>query len=60
MKKYYRPDEIAEMMDVTTRTVYNWIAAGEVDFIKIRGTLRIVLRDPDDLEALKRKNCENG
>ena len=52
MGKYYRPDEIAEIMGVSTRTVYRWIDRKELSAVKIGGTIRIKL---PDLEALSKK-----
>ncbi len=52
MKKYYRPDEVAEMLGVSTRTIYRWIDKKELSAIKIGGTVRVKFLD---LEAWSKK-----
>ena len=40
-KELLRPDEVAEYFSVTKRTVYNWIANGELELVRFGGTVRI-------------------
>jgi excisionase family DNA binding protein len=40
-RKFYRPDEVATMLDVTVRTIQLWAKAGKIPAVKINGVLRI-------------------
>jgi excisionase family DNA binding protein len=40
-KRYFRPDEVATMLDVTVRTIQLWAKAGTIPAVKINGVLRI-------------------
>ncbi len=40
-KQYLRPDEVADLMDVTTRTVRNILGRGELDYVMFGGQYRI-------------------
>jgi excisionase family DNA binding protein len=36
-KEVYRPDEVALLLSVSRRTVYNWIERGDLRAVKIGG-----------------------
>jgi len=36
-----RPDQVAEILDVSRRTVYRLVAEGELEAFRVRGSLRI-------------------
>ena len=38
-KRYYTVSEVAQILNVTTNSVYNWIRAGELKAVKIGKTL---------------------
>lgn len=38
---FYRVDEVAEMLDVSVRTVYRKVAEKEIPSVPIRGIIRI-------------------
>jgi excisionase family DNA binding protein len=40
-KALFRPDEVAEYLSVSRKTVYNWIALGKLEAVKISSLLRI-------------------
>lgn len=40
-RKYYKPDEAAELVHVKTVTVYNWCKQEKIPYVKIAGTVRI-------------------
>lgn len=40
-RRYYKPDEVAEMMYVKTVTVYYWCKHEKIPYVKIGGTVRI-------------------
>lgn len=40
-KELFRIDEVAEYFGVHKKTVYAWIKAGVLNFIKVGGTIRI-------------------
>ena len=40
-KALLRPDEVAKWFSINIRTVYLWVEQGELEAIKIAGTLRI-------------------
>lgn len=39
--KFYKPSYIAEMMDVSIKTVYTWIQENKIPHVKISGSVRI-------------------
>ena len=41
MPKFYTPQEIAEMLKVTDKTVRNWIRSGELDAVVVGKSYRI-------------------
>nr|DAG98323.1 MAG TPA: helix-turn-helix domain protein [Tectiviridae sp.] len=41
MSKFYTPQEIAEMLRVTDKTVRNWIRSGELDAVVVGKSYRI-------------------
>ena len=43
-RKYYNPDEVAEIMYVKTVTVYNWCKHKAIPCIKVRGSVRIPIK----------------
>ena len=40
-EKYYSVEKIAELLEVTRQTVYNWIYTGKIKYIKLGDVLRI-------------------
>jgi excisionase family DNA binding protein len=46
--KLLKPSEVAEMLSVNRRTVYNWIRSGRVKAVKICSGKRVWLRIPED------------
>ena len=40
-RRYFKPNEVAEDMEVKTVTVYNWCKQGKIPYVKIGGTVRI-------------------
>ncbi len=40
-KLFFKPADLAVLFDVKIKTVYSWCQTGQVDSIKIAGTLRI-------------------
>jgi excisionase family DNA binding protein len=40
-KEWYRPDEIAQLFNVTRKTVYLWISSEKIKAVKVCGSLRI-------------------
>lgn len=40
-RSYLSPREMADVLGVTPRTIYNWIHRGEVEAIRIGGVWRI-------------------
>jgi excisionase family DNA binding protein len=51
-KTHYRIDEVARIFDVNPRTVRNWIDNGNIDAVKVGGTVRI---KRDAIEACQKK-----
>lgn len=41
MPKFYTPQEIAEILKVTDKTVRNWIRSGELDAVVVGKSYRI-------------------
>lgn len=41
MSKFYTPQEIAEILRVTDKTVRNWIRSGELDAVVVGKSYRI-------------------
>lgn len=55
-KRFYRPDEVQEILKVCRRTVYYWLAEGLIPNIKVGRTIRIpVDRFEACLETLMRR-----
>lgn len=54
MPKFYTPQEIAEMLKVTDKTVRNWIRSGELDALIVGKSYRI----PEDSIKNLIKKCE--
>ncbi len=48
MEQFFTPVEVAELLKTTRRTVYNWIADGQLKSIKAGNLVRI---PRSDLEA---------
>lgn len=44
-KLFYRVDEVAEMLDVSVRTVYRKVAEGVIPSVQLRGTVRIPVQE---------------
>jgi excisionase family DNA binding protein len=40
-KEYLSPEEVAELLSVTRRTVYNWLKSGRIPAMKIGGVWRV-------------------
>lgn len=40
-KAWLRPDELAEYLSVTRKTIYQWISSGQLEAVKIGGVVRI-------------------
>jgi len=40
-KQWYRPDEAAKFLSVSTRTIYRMAGEGDIVAAKVRGVLRI-------------------
>lgn len=38
---FYTPEELATMLKVTRQAVYNWIQQGQMEAVRIGGTVRI-------------------
>jgi len=47
MEKLYKVEEVAEMLNVTRQTIYNWLKDGSLKEIKIKGIVRIKKTDLD-------------
>ena len=57
-KKFYRPDEAAEILRYNRRTIYRLIAAGELlGFSRRKGAA--VLIPAESLDAFVERNLEN-
>lgn len=41
MKEHYRVDELADFLDVSRRTVYEWIDCGIIKVVRVQKTIRI-------------------
>jgi len=54
MKRFYRPDEVADILGVSTKTVYRLIKEDRLKAVKIRSILRIHQRELDKLTRLKK------
>ena len=48
MELFYTPEEVANMLKTTRRTVYTWIKEGKLKSVKVGKYVRIAR---DDLEA---------
>lgn len=48
-RKFYRPDEVAKLLKISTRTVRHWAQHGRIPFLKINGVLRLPAQEIDDL-----------
>jgi excisionase family DNA binding protein len=48
MSKLLKPSEVAEMLNIHKRTVYNWIRSGRVRAVKICSGKRVWLRIPEE------------
>ena len=44
-KLFYRVDEVAELLDVSVRTVYRKVAEGVIPSVALRGTVRIPVKE---------------
>jgi excisionase family DNA binding protein len=51
-KAHYRPDEVADYFDIPKSTLYQWIAEGKVDALKIAGQ-RVLRISKDEVERMK-------
>lgn len=40
-RHFYTPREVAEYLAVSTASVYRWAASGEIQSIRVAGTVRI-------------------
>jgi excisionase family DNA binding protein len=47
MEKLYKVEEVAEILNVTRQTIYNWLKDGSLKEIKIKGIVRIKKTDLD-------------
>jgi excisionase family DNA binding protein len=47
MEKLYKVEEVAEMLNVTRQTIYNWLKDGSLKETKIKGIVRIKKTDLD-------------
>jgi len=47
--------QVAEIFNVTEKTVRNWIKNGTVNAIKIHGTVRITVQEVDRLKNMKKE-----
>lgn len=56
MPKFYTPQEIAEMLKVTDKTVRNWIRSGELDALIVGKSYRI---PEDSIKNLIKKSEVN-
>lgn len=45
MEKLYTPEEVADMLRVTRRTVYEWIRSGQLKAVKVGRQWRITEDD---------------
>ena len=57
MDKLITISELAELLNVTTRTIYNMVYKNEIPFIKIGGTYRF---DADEVIEYFRKGGKSG
>lgn len=48
-KDYYRPDEVATLLQISQETVYRWMRGGKLKPVKIEGVTRI---PKEELERL--------
>lgn len=48
-KKLLRPDEVADYLSLSPKTIYGWIATGRIEAQKIFGTVRIKREDIEKL-----------
>ena len=48
LEKSYTPQEVAEALNVSRQTVYNWIKAGKLPAHKVGGTFRVYETDLKD------------
>lgn len=51
IEKNYTPKEVAELMQVSRQTVYNWVTAGRVKAFKIGNNLRITESEVKKLQS---------
>jgi excisionase family DNA binding protein len=56
-KAHYRPDEVAEYFDIKLSTLYQWIAEGKVNGLKVAG-MRCVRITREEIEKMKRPVIE--
>lgn len=50
MEKFYKIKDVAEVFSVTRQTIYNWIAEGKVNVIRINGNPRISEKEVERLK----------
>jgi excisionase family DNA binding protein len=50
-KPLFRPDEVAGLFLISTRTVYNWVAEGRIPAVKV-GPYGIIRIKRDDVEKM--------
>lgn len=55
IEKSYTPKEVADIMQVTRQTVYNWVNSGEVQAFKVGRNLRITESEMKKLQAPAKK-----
>lgn len=53
----YTPAQVAEVMNVTVYTVYEWLTSGDLRGIKLRKNWRIMRSDLDEFIANRRRNA---
>jgi len=40
-KHSFRPDEVAKLFQLSTKTIYLWIEIGQLEAVRVGGTLRV-------------------
>ena len=54
-KRWYRPDEVAELVCVTTETVRRWSRTGKIKSVRVLGMIRIPREELERLDVVERR-----
>jgi excisionase family DNA binding protein len=59
LPRFLTPEEVADLLRVSRRTVYNWLRAGELPALRIGKTWRIRREDIEPQRALNSATTRN-